>query len=207
MNSNIEKLTEHFKRFPGVGPRQAKRFVYFLLKESNGYSKELISLVVSLKNNYTECSYCHRFFKKNDDKKICENCNDVNADKSLLLVVEKDIDLENIKRSGAHRGLFFILGGLVPILDGSESKKTRSKELYDYVETLTNMGLKEVILAFGVNPEGENTTIYLSKILEPFKENRGIVISVLGRGLSTGLELEYSDERTISSALSNRKKL
>jgi recombinational DNA repair protein RecR len=121
------------------------------------------------------------------------------------MILEKDTDLENIERTGAYMGKYFVLGGSVPILDEDPGSKTRSKELLNIVKKSLGAGtLKEVILATSVNPEGENTNSYLLKVLNPFKEKYQLKISLLGRGLSTGTELEYSDKDTIENALRNR---
>lgn len=128
----------------------------------------------------------------------------------MLLVVEKDADFENIRKSGNYQGLFFLLGGSLPILEKNPSQKVRARELFDRVQnaaknTEKTGELKEVILAMNATPEGENTTLYILKILEPLVQKYNFKLSTLGRGLSTGTELEYSDVETFKSALESRK--
>jgi len=120
------------------------------------------------------------------------------------MLVEKDVDLDNIERAKDYQGHYFVIGGRVPILDKNPSTSIREKELTEVLERRASEGLKEVILAFSVNPEGENTTQYIQKVVEPYATKYTLKTSTLGRGLSTGSELEYSDSETIKNALKNR---
>jgi recombination protein RecR len=202
MNS-IEKLTEIFSKFPGIGPRQAKRFVYFLLTRDRKFLEELSSSILSLKKNIKVCRYCQRFYQsENLDSAFCKICADSNRENNILMIVEKDADFENIEGAGVYNGKYFVLGGTVPILENNPETKVRSRELLKLIsEEIKNNGLNEIILATSANPEGDSTHSYLLSIL---KEFNGIKVSTLGRGLSTGTELEYSDKDTIKSALDNR---
>ncbi len=213
---SIQTLAEYFSKFPGIGPRQAKRFVYFLLREDHGFTGKLADAIRELRNIVTQCTLCFRFFEKNStsadfyDTHLCDICRDPGRDVSMLLVVEKDADFENIRKSGNYQGLFFLLGGSLPILEKNPSQKVRARELFDRVQnaaknTEKTGELKEVILAMNATPEGENTTLYILKILEPLVQKYNFKLSTLGRGLSTGTELEYSDVETFKSALESRK--
>ncbi|MFA5987369.1 MAG: toprim domain-containing protein [Candidatus Paceibacterota bacterium] len=126
------------------------------------------------------------------------------------MIVAKDIDLENIKRSGAYTGRYFVLGGLLPILEKHPEEKIRTTKLKDLLTTtLEKDNLREVIVALSANPEGDYTADFLKKyigdIASATNPSTQIKISVLGRGLSTGTELEYSDSDTIKNALKNRE--
>lgn len=205
--SSIEKLTELFSKFPGIGPRQAKRFVYFLLAQNPEFVSKLSSSLSDLHNDILQCVSCFRFFQKDaSGENTCPTCKDPEYDTSALLVVEKDVDLENIRKMSAWNGLYFVLGGSLPILEKDPPKKIRSKELFYAVQDRAKSGaLKEVVLAMSATVEGENTLVYLSKILAPLAEKYALKIAVLGRGLSTGTELEYSDADTFKNALENRR--
>jgi recombination protein RecR len=119
------------------------------------------------------------------------------------MVVERDSDIRPVERSGAYQGLFFILGGTVPLMNEAETKKLRGGALKAIVEKRQAEGLREVILAFSVNPDGENTARYVETLLASAKD-AGIVVTMLGRGLSTGSELEYADPETVKNAFRNR---
>lgn len=201
---STQKLIELFKEFPGIGPRQAKRFVYFLLTRPNGYASELSKLISEVKSNVTCCDSCFRFFTKNNSSsETCPVCANKNRDNKTLMIVSHDVDFENIEKTGSYSGYYFILGGTVPILEKTPERRIRQKELLETVSKKSKEGLEEIIIALNYNPEGENTLFYLNSILRPITENK-IKISTLGRGLSTGTELEYSDSDTIKNALKNR---
>jgi len=200
----IDKLTEHFKEFPGIGERQAKRFVYFLLHKNPSYVKELGDKILDLKNTIHQCPSCFLFFQSKKDE-LCETCSNSKTDKSSLLIVEKDADYENIRKSKNYNGMYFILGGLVPIVTKDTPNFIRIKELTSKIEERAKKDeLKEIIIALSLNSQGEHTDMYLREILMPLEKKYNLKIVSLGRGLSTGTELEYSDSETIKNALKNR---
>lgn len=201
---SIEKLTEIFKEFPGIGERQAKRFVYFLMFRNGEYSTNLSKLILELKKEISQCKECFKFFLSNKtEKDICEICNNPNIDSSLLMVVEKDLDLESMQKSKVYHGKYFILGGLVPIVEKNTKNRIRIESLKTKIKN--NTSLKEIILAFSLNPQGDHTDSYIREELQEIIAKSNIKISSLGRGLSTGTELEYSDNATLSNALKNRQ--
>ncbi|MDQ5949413.1 MAG: recombination protein RecR [Patescibacteria group bacterium] len=203
---NTQKLIELFKEFPGIGPRQAKRFVYFLLTRKNGYANELAKLIASIRSEVYSCESCYRFFQKdNTENTHCPICRNEHRDKETLMLVSHDVDFENIEKTKLYNGYYFILGGTIPILEKNPEYKIRQKELIAVLQTKIQSGLKEIIIALNYNPEGENTLSYLQHILEPITAPAKIKLSTLGRGLSTGTELEYSDTDTIKNALKNRQ--
>lgn len=200
----INLLSEKFKEFPGIGERQAKRFVYFLLHKNPQYVKMLGDAILSIKNQIKQCSSCYLFFQSSNDT-LCPTCKNIETDKSTLLIVEKDADFESIKRSRTYKGMYFILGGLVPIVTKDTPNFVRTKELLNTIEKRSrDDGLSEVILALSINPQGEHTDMYLRELINPLKDKYNFKLSTLGRGLSTGTELEYSDSETIKNALRNR---
>lgn len=201
----IDKLTEIFKEFPGIGERQAKRFVYFLMYKNGEYANKLSTLVLELKKEITQCKDCFKFFISDKNKKIlCDICADPNTDNSLLMVIEKDSDLESVQKSGEYKGKYFILGGLVPIIEKTTKSRVRIEELKRKIQN-AEKDLKEIILAFSLSPQGDHTQMYIKGELQNITESLGIKISTLGRGLSTGTELEYSDNDTLRNALKNRQ--
>lgn len=202
----IGKLSEIFKRFPGIGPKQAKRFIYYLLRQDQRAIETLITLLSDLKKNVHQCQSCFRYFSAGPvAKNVCETCADQTRDSSTLMLVEKDVDLETIKRSGSYSGQFFVLGGLIPILEEHPDQRFRQSALIERIEKdLKNNSLTEVIIALSANREGDNTVEYLERLLKPYTETTKFRLSLLGRGLSTGSEIEYSDSDTLKNALTNR---
>jgi len=203
--SSIEKLAEIFSKFPGIGSRQSKRFVYFLLTRDRNFLEDLSKNLLSLKKNIKVCKFCQRFYQsENSNSDFCQICVDSTRDSHVLMIVEKDADLENVEGLGVYNGKYFVLGGTVPILEENPESKVRAHELLGLIKNqVKENGLNEIILATSANPEGDSTHSYLVEILKPFSKN-AVKISTLGRGLSTGTELEYSDKETLKSALENR---
>lgn len=201
---NMRKLEEIFGHFPGIGPRQAKRFVYYLLNKSPSAIKEFIDTIQEAKKGTAECDRCHRLFLRKDlanKATSCSICLDSSRDQTTLMIVERNSDFESIERSGAYKGLYFILGGTVPILDKEPEKRIRIKTLLERISA--SLALKEIILSMNTTPDGEHTETIVRDAISRI-ETRAKV-SELGRGLSTGAELEYVDGETIRNALSNRK--
>jgi len=225
MNS-IEKLIQIFSQFPGIGPRQARRFVYYLLTRASSTLEEFSQNIKDLKNDVVMCADCKRFFQKNNNKTIlCKICSDQTRDSSTLMLVQRDIDLESVEKNGGFNGIYFVLGGSIPILEKEPEKRIRIKELKIFLERKikeelnplshkASAGLREIIIAVNWNPEGENTGDYVKKELEAFLRNiqpasakataGKVKISRLGKGLSMGTELEYADSDTLKNALRNR---
>ena len=197
--TTFDKLADLFRQFTGIGPRQAKRFVFFLLSRDKGYLEELNALITNLKEHIVQCKECFRFFQRKNGATLCPICADPNRDTSELMVVAKDTDLEAMEKSGTYHGKYFVLGGTLALIEKKNADTLRFKELQAQV-TKDAKNLKEIILALSANPDGEHTADELKILLKPF----ALKLSTLGRGLSTGSELEYADKETLKSALQNR---
>lgn len=199
---NFLKLEEIFAKFPGIGPRQARRFVYYILSRPSSAVNEFTKLVGEVRKQTNECSMCHRLFWHQNNANLCNVCIEKNRDQNTLVIVARDSDFESIEKSGAYKGLYFILGGTIPILDKEPEKKVRLELLLHHIKNSPN--LTEIILSLNTTPDGENTAEIvgnaISKIINPEKTK----ITILGRGLSTGAELEYADSETIRFAIKNR---
>ncbi|HEY9583394.1 MAG TPA: toprim domain-containing protein [Candidatus Paceibacterota bacterium] len=196
----IHKLTEYFREFPGIGPRQAKRFVYFLMTKNSAYLDSLAKLILEIRKNVRVCSLCFRFYQDGNSK-VCPTCS--NRDEEKLMIVSRDVDFESIEKSKSYNGYYFILGGSIPILDKEPEKRVRLREL---VERIKKGKFKEIILSLNSTADGEHTADFIKNYIKE-KMGADLTVSVLGRGLSTGAELEYSDSDTIKNALKNREKV
>ena len=205
----ISRLMELFQKLPGIGPRQARRFVYALADEESKTMEEFSDLIKRLKAEVSRCAECFRIFQGKGD--TCEVCSNSSRDGSKLLVLEKDADLENLEKNHIYDGKYHVLGGLISPLRPEKQEKLKLKELYKRVEG--SKDIQELILGLSPTTEGDMTVRYIEKILEPLQKLRkpaspsqgGLKISRLARGLSTGTELEYSDRDTLKHALENRK--
>lgn len=201
----IDELAGAFARLPGIGPRQAKRFVYHLLATPGAERAKMAELITALGKDVRQCGECLRFFnlpasRKAGSEDACLYCSDKTRDDSLLMLVEKDQDLAAVERAGTYKGRYFVLGGVLTL---SGKGAIREKELLHAIEKRVKRNLKEVVLALSATSEGEHTADHVRELLLSFRDR--VKISLLGRGLATGSELEYSDAETLRAALSNRK--
>ncbi|MDP2648359.1 MAG: toprim domain-containing protein [Patescibacteria group bacterium] len=201
MSDPIERLSNLFERLPGIGPRQAQRFVQFLLRSSGATRRELIQAIQQLGSGVHQCPECFRYHA--GEAAICSICENPRRDEHLLAIVAGDQDLAALESSGTYRGRYFILGGTISLASES-TDGLRIKELLASLPIRTDAGLQEIILAFPANPEGDATAERLREICKE-AIGTGCKISSLGRGLSTGSELEYADPDTIKSALETRR--
>jgi len=199
MPDPLSRLASLFERFPGIGPRQAGRFVQFLLR-SPAARRELSEALQGLGSSVHQCPQCQRFHA--GEKALCGICANPNRDHKTLTVVATDADLLALERSSSYRGQYFVLGGTVSL--ASEKAPTlRIRELKDSLGQRAE--LAEVILAFPANPEGDATANKVHDEIEETATQHSLKVSTLGRGLSTGSELEYADPETLRSAFDNRK--
>ncbi len=160
---SLNKLAEYFAEFPGIGPRQAKRFVYFLLTRNASYLDDMSRLIATIKKSIHVCSSCFRFFPETQGKTtLCNVCSSLNRDKEQLMLVARDVDLDSIEKSHVYNGLYFVLGGTIPILEKEPERKVRLKELKDKIQAGS---FKEVILALSITADGENTADYIRGFL------------------------------------------
>ncbi len=187
---------------PGVGPRQAARFVLALLEKDESELKELGQAISNLKKEIRFCRECFNISENGQ----CHICIDTKRDLSKILVVEKVTDLDSIEKTGLYKGLYYVLGGAINPLDGATPETLRFKELEKRIDSLLksnfNRGGIELIIATNPNTTGETTALYIKDL---FKNTPGVVLTRLGRGLASGSNLEYADEITLRNALEYRK--
>jgi|CXWL01.1.fsa_nt_gi recombination protein RecR len=196
---HIDELAQALARFPGIGPRQGKRFVFYLLAAPAHERTKLAELIVSLGKEVRQCPECLRFYNSTTAT-VCNYCSDSKRDDALLMLVEKDQDLAAIERAGTYRGRYFVLGGVLTL---TGKGAIREKELVRIIENRLKNNLKEIVLALSATSEGEHTADHIRELLMPYRDM--VKTSMLGRGLATGSELEYSDAETLRAALTNRK--
>lgn len=199
----IKQLIHYFQRLPGVGPRQASRFAYALLDEPSETVRAIRDALKELTEETKRCPTCFRACEKTSR---CQWCN-ASEGVSRILVVEKDQDAETVEKSGVWRNAYHITGGTISPLRDDPLLTHRLHGLHTRVASLAKTKKDiEIVLALSATANGEATQSYIEKILEPFLAPKGQVkITRLGRGLSTGAEIEYADPSTLSHALKNRK--
>jgi recombination protein RecR len=187
------------------------------MSRTPAYSENLSALLTDLKKEVAQCRECFRFFILSKNEKVCDICSNSNIDSSTLMIVEKDSDLESVRKSRVYNGKYFILGGLVSIVEKNTKSRVRIEELKQRMQASPKKDLgvplslssgnklKEIILAFSLSPQGDHTDSYVREQIKDIADKSGIKISSLGKGLSTGTELEYSDNDTLKNALKNRQ--
>ena len=204
----IERLRTLFERFPGIGPRQAERFVQYILRSSPSLRRELTAAIENLGTSAHQCAECMRYFslpaQAGGREKICSICSNKGRDTQTLVIIASDADFAALEGSGVYRGRYFVLGGTIS-LARDMTKGLRIKQLLASMPSRVKNGLKEVILAFPANPEGDATAVRIQEELVALPTASSLTITSLGRGLSTGSELEYADANTLKSALENRR--
>lgn len=196
---DIDSLARLFERFPGIGPRQARRFVYSLLRADAGYRTELAERISKISRNVSRCQTCGRFMTSQRGTE-CSICGDKARDHSQVMVLLKDADIESFESAGVYQGTYLILGTLIPLTDD-----TLNPNLTQTLTKRLSKDVQEVILALPVTTDGEHTASLVRTTLEA-SLSPTVSISTLGRGLSTGSELEYADPQTLRNAFTLRKK-
>jgi recombination protein RecR len=194
----VDELARAFERFPGIGPRQAKRFVYHLLASSASDRNRLADLIQAIGGSVKQCAECRRFWSGAGE--LCQYCSDPSRNDAQFMLVERDQDLLAMERTGTYRGRYFVLGGVLTL---SGKGAIRERELVERVERRSKAGLEEIVLALSATSEGEHTSEHIRSLLQPLRGH--IKLFELGRGLATGSELEYADKETLSAAFANRK--
>jgi recombination protein RecR len=190
---SFQRLIKNFASLPSVGPKMAERLVLFLFKQDGEKLNDFAESLLEIKN----LKICQRCFNIAEGE-LCEFCKDSKRDQNSICVVEEPLDIISIERTRSYTGLYHVLGGVIQV--GSAGEELKINELLSRVE---NERTTEVILATNPTTEGDATALYLKRKLQPL----GVKITRLGRGLSTGADLEYADEITLSEALTNRKEL
>jgi recombination protein RecR len=202
----MEQLIELFKKFPGIGPRQAKRFVSFIMHSSDVYRRELMAAVLQVHNNVTTCSLCNKryidTYAKIDTPSVCTICRK-QRDPKTLLIVAHDSDVDVFEKTMMHQGNYYVLGRYVPLFAEDIEEHVNVKQLYTRIDALLEKGLTETILATNATSDGDYTARILREYVQ--KKYPTLTVSTLGRGLSTGGELEYADSDTLREAMKFRR--
>lgn len=189
----IQKLIEMLAKLPGVGPKTAERYAFFLLDQPEAILKEFSLRLGELKAKTIICQTCGNIAEANP----CPICTDQNRDRKTICLIGDSRELSAIESTRQYNGLYFVLGGLIDTVEGVGPEKLRVREL---LKLLEQEHIEEIILAFDPTIEGEATSLYLAKILR----EKQIRLTRLARGLPAGANLEYADETTITNALKYR---
>lgn len=196
----LEDVIETLGMLPGVGPRTAERYAYYLFKSSPKVAEGIIE---ALSNLHTKVKSCPVTFALIDEKdEVSPLYSDSSRDKTTILVVEEPLDIYAIEATHGYKGTYHVLGGAVSPIDGITPDQLHIEELVERVE---KDKVEEIIIATNPSVEGESTALLLEKILH--EKNPELKLTRLARGLPLGVDLSYADQITLSAALENRTKL
>lgn len=198
----VNDLIASFEKLPGIGNKTAQRLAFYMLRMPQRDLDVFGAAAGDLKRKTRLCSICHNL----TDREVCEVCDDETREHNTVCVVEGFQDVIALEKTGNYKGLYHVLHGAISPLNN-----IGPEELFidDLQERLKSGRISEIILATNTSLEGEATAMYITRLVRELKEQsdeklNGLRVSRLGRGLPTGVELEYADFDTLSRALESR---
>lgn len=192
--TSLSRLMEALQRLPGVGPKTAERYVFYLLKRPGSEIQEIINGLSVLSQGLKTCSVCFDFSTTDP----CVICRDAGRDASILCVVSESADVAAFEHTREYRGRYHVLGGVLNQIEGVGPDQLRIPQLLSRIE---KQPPHEVILATNPDMEGESTALYLARLLS----DKNVTVSRIARGLPMGADIEYADDITLGESLTNRR--
>ena len=193
----IAHLIDSFMKLPGIGEKTATRLAFYVMDMPEGDVKEFSEALVDVKQKLTTCSVCGNITEHDP----CEICTNPNRDRSTIMVVEQPKDVMAFENMGEYNGLYHVLHVVLSPMDGIGPEEINIKSLI--VRLQKNDAAKEVILALNSTPEGESTSMYISRLIKP----AGIKVTRLAAGLAVGSDIEYANLITLKRAVQGRTEL
>ncbi len=195
----LTKLIEALGNLPGVGPRTAERYAYYLVRREPAKAEQLASALTGL---HSGIQYCPKTFALiSSDEDVSPLYSDPRRDKKTIAVVAEPLDIISLEKTNEFHGTYHVLGGLVSPIDGIGPEQLHIRELVGRIDEDT---VEEIILATNASVEGESTALYIQQQIGP---DRTVKVTRLARGLPIGVDLEYADQITLSRALEGRQTL
>lgn len=192
----INDLIECYKKFPGIGEKNAERMALYTLELDQEVIDLFVQALKKSKKNIKRCQICNNF-SEND---ICTICANENRNKNIICVVEEPKNVCQFEKIGSYHGLYHVLDGLISPLENVNPDDINISNLLKRIE---NDDIKEVIIAVKPSVEGETTALYISKILE----KKNVIISKIAHGVPLGADMDYVDSLTLELALEERKNI
>jgi len=196
----LQQAIEELGRLPGVGPRTAERYAYFLLRANDKTSQTLAASIARLHENVKTCPVT--FALIDSDQDVSPLYSDDDRNKRLVAVVEEPLDIVALERTGQFQGTYHVLGGAISPIDGVGPEQLHIPEL---LERIKRDDVEELIIATNASVEGESTALFLQRHIE--EAGLTVKLSRLARGIPVGVDLEYADQITLSHALEGRRTL
>ncbi len=194
----VAKLIEEFNKLPGIGPKSAQRLAYHILRTTDDDARALAHAILDVKERIVFCSVCQNI----TDEDPCSICRNEARDHGVICVVEEALDILALERTRFFKGVYHVLHGVISPLNGVTEDDIKVAELLGRVRA---GGVREVILAMNPTLEGDVTLMSLERRIH--KDNGDVRVTRLARGLSTGSDLEYADEVTLTRALEGRQQV
>ncbi|MFC2746077.1 MAG: recombination mediator RecR [Parascardovia denticolens] len=193
----IQNVIDRFASLPGIGPKGAQRIAFHLLSVSQEDAQALAESILTMKEKVRFCEICGNVCESSP----CPICLDPRRDRTIICVVQEPKDIMSLERTHEYRGLYHVLGGAIDPMADVGPQDLHITDLLNRLKTDEGEEIKEIIFALNPDIEGEATTTYLSRLLEPLD----IKLTRLASGLPMGSDLEYADEITLGRALSGRQ--
>lgn len=191
----LQNLIDKLSYLPGVGPKTAERYAFYLLNKNEDQLNDIAQTISHLKQNIKVCQECLAIAESSP----CPICLDDNREKDIICIVENIQDLIAIEQTKQYNGKYFILGGLINMIDKVGPENLNIPALSKKIK---NDQITEMVIALNFTLEGETTALYLQKL---FKDK--IKITRLAKGLPAGSDLEYADASTLKNALKYRSEI
>lgn len=192
----LNDLVEAFGLLPGVGPRTAERYAYYLVRHQGDAPDKLAAALQALAGGVGYCRKTYALVPAG--KELSDLYTDPSRDKTVVAVVAEPFDLVALEKTGQFHGTYHVLGGLVSPIDGVDPEQLHIKQL---IARIDEDKVQEIILATNASVEGESTALYIQQQIG----KRKVKITRLARGLSVGVDLEYADQITLGRALEGRQ--
>jgi len=190
----LERLITDFAKLPGIGRKTATRLALYILRRPASEARNLVEDLVALHSSIRLCSSCFAFSESDP----CLICGDTRRDNRLVCVVEEPGDLMSIEKTGAFRGIYHILHGVLSPMDGIGPKELKIKELFERIE---NQDVEEILIATSSTVPGEATASFLMDQLRRFT----VKVTRLACGIPMGMDIKYADEHTLARAIESRQ--
>lgn len=191
--ASIIEVIQNLSRLPGIGEKTAERLAMHILRTPRNEAEKLSRSIMELKDKIRLCSRC---FSLSDDE-LCNICQNPSRLQQILCVVEQPGDMVALEKSGAFKGLYHVLQGVLSPMDGVGPEDIRIQELFSRIE---KENIKEIVIATGTSMEGEATASYIAEHLE----NRPIKVTRIASGIPIGGDLKYVDQVTLRRAMESR---
>jgi recombination protein RecR len=193
---SLRTLIKNLAKLPGIGEKTAERLAIHILRKPLNSAAQLADSIIAVKHKVRLCSRCYSL----SDGEVCHICSDGTRNETLLCVIEQPADMISIEKSGAFKGFYHVLGGVLAPMEGVGPEDIRINEL---IARAGNGIIKEVILATGTSVEGESTAAYIAQRLA----GKDVTVSRIATGVPVGGDLKYVDQMTLKCALDGRHDL